>query len=217
MRRILSFGTLACLAVACGGSSGQAPRDAAGESDGIGIADAGGGDGGGLDGIGDGGTTPKRVFHLKNGTLGAIPDSNNPMTGLDVADQECTKAGQAYGGGQWKAWLSSSTANAIDRLGDVGPWYRLDGQTKLFDSRAAIANGPLAPISTQHDTVDDTRNLFWSGTLVDGTVSSTTCSDWRAWVAAIGTVGRVDTAGAGWIDPTPLVCSTYLALLCFEQ
>jgi hypothetical protein len=159
----------------------------------------------------------KRVFHLKNGTLGAIPLTTDPRTGLEVADQECTQAGQAYGGGQWRAWLSDSTANALDRLTDVGPWYRLDQQTELFESRASIVNGPLAPISDQHTAVDDTRNLFWSGTLLDGTASADNCNDWRGWVALLATVGRVDTPGQGWVDPNPLSCSTYLALLCFEQ
>ena len=96
-------------------------------------------------------TAPKRVFHLLNGALGAIRDANDTRTGLEVADADCTSAGQMHGGGQWRAWLSSSSANAIDRLVDVGPWYRLDQQTKLFESRAAIAQGPLVPIEDPTD------------------------------------------------------------------
>jgi len=62
------------------------------------------------------------------------------------------------------------------------------------------------------------RSLFWSGTLLDGTASTTNCSEWTSYVGGgTATVGRTDTAGSGWVDPTPLSCSTYLSLLCFEQ
>jgi hypothetical protein len=160
----------------------------------------------------------KRVFHLLNGALGKIRDSSDPRTGLEVADADCMTAGQTYGDGQWRAWLSSSTVNAIDRLADVGPWYRLDQQTKLFESRAALVNGPLVPIEDPADAGADLRALFWTGTLLDGTASTATCLDWTEYVGPItATVGRVDMAGQGWVDPTPLSCAKYLSLLCFEQ
>lgn len=163
-------------------------------------------------------TARKRVFHLLNGALGAIRDANDTRTGLEVADADCTTAGQMYGGGQWRAWLSDSSMNAIDRLVDVGPWYRLDQQTKLFDSRAGITQGPLVPIEDPTDAGAGTRGLFWSGTLLDGTASAGNCSDWTSYVGGgTATVGRTDTAGSGWVDPTPLSCSKYLSLLCFEQ
>jgi hypothetical protein len=44
---------------------------------------------------------------------------------------------RGYRGGQWRAWLSSSSMNAIDRLADVGPWYRPDQQTTLFENHRA--------------------------------------------------------------------------------
>jgi hypothetical protein len=160
----------------------------------------------------------KRVFHLENGALGAIRDANDPRTGVEVADADCTNAGQAYGGGQWRAWLSSSSVNAIDRLIDVGPWYRLDQQTKLFQSRAAIAQGPLVPIEDPTDANAGIRRQFWTGTLLDGTASTSNCSDWTAYVGGVmATVGRTDTAGEGWVDSMLLSCSKYLSMLCFEQ
>ena len=159
----------------------------------------------------------KKVFHLLNGALGAIRDANDTRMGLEVADAKCTTAGQMHGGGQWRAWLSSSSVNAIDRLADVGPWYRLDQQTKLFDNLAAITQGPLVRIEEPSDTLVDTRNLFWTGTLLDGTASTANCTDWTDYVGVMATAGRVDTAGPGWVAPTLQSCSTYLSLLCFEQ
>jgi hypothetical protein len=171
-----------------------------------------------IDAGSDAQTARKRVFHFLNGALGAIRDANDTRTGLEVADADCTTAGQMHGGGQWRAWLYSSSANAIDRLVDVGPWYRLDQQTKLFENRAAITQGPLVPIEDQTDAGVGVRNLFWTGTLLDGTASTANCTDWTAYVGGVmATVGRTDTAGPGWVDPTLLSCSTYLSLLCFEQ
>jgi len=153
-----------------------------------------------------------------NGDLGAIRTSTDPRTGVEVADAQCTTAGQSYGGGQWRAWLSSSTVNAIDRLVDVGPWYRLDQQTELFENRAALTRGPLVAIDDPTYANSGTRTLFWTGTLIDGTASPTNCSDWTSYVGdRAATVGRTDMAGQGWVDPTPLSCSKYLSLLCFEQ
>ena len=160
----------------------------------------------------------KRVFHLVNETLGKIRDSSDTRTGLEVADADCTTAGKTYGGGQWRAWLSSSLMNAIDRLADVGPWYRLDQQTKLFENRAGITQGPLVPIEDPADAGVGTRTFFWSGTLLDGTTSGANCTDWTEYVGGLkATVGRADTAGPGWVAPTLESCSTYASLLCFEQ
>lgn len=163
-------------------------------------------------------TARKRVFHLRNGRLGKIRDSNDTRTGLEVADADCTTGGQTYGGGQWRAWLSSSSMNAIDRLVDVGPWYRLDQQTKLFENSAAISLGPLVPIEELADAGVGVNALFWSGTMLDGTAGTANCSDWTEYVGGVtAIVGRTDTAGAAWVASTLQSCSTYLSLLCFEQ
>lgn len=217
-----------------GAGSGGKESGASGGSVGLDVGSSGGSrdghDGGGVGTGGNGSAldarggeagdkaTRKRIFHLKNGTLGQIRDGNDTRTGLEVADAECVQAGQSYGGGQWKAWLSSSTINALDRLADVGPWYRVDQETLLFPSRAAMVNGPLAPIDTQSDPVDDRRNLFWSGTLAAGSASGSNCQDWTAYGSGlVATVGRVDTAGQGWVNPSSLSCGSYLSLLCIEQ
>lgn len=198
------------------GAGGAASAGGAGPAGGAGGAGASGGS------VIDAGpevqTVRKRVFHLVNGALGKIKDSSasDTRTGLETADAACTTAGKMHGGGQWQAWLSSSSMNAIDRLADVGPWYRLDQQTMLFENRAAIAQGPLVPIDDPAD--GNSRISFWSGTLLDGTASAANCADWTEYVGGVkATVGRADTAGPGWVAPTLQSCSTYLALLCFEQ
>jgi hypothetical protein len=162
-------------------------------------------------------STRKRIFHLQNGREGRILDSADAGSVLAAADQLCVTAGEAYGGGAWKAWLSNSTIRAVDRLSDVGPWYRMDREVKLFESRAGFQDGPLAPIRPDIDP-SDIRNLFWSGTSADGTPSTDNCNQWSDLMPlTLGTVGRADVAGASWVVPAPISCSAYLALLCIEQ
>ncbi len=156
-----------------------------------------------------------RVFYLKNGTLGKIRDSADPRSGLEAADADCTQiAVQRELGGTWRAWLSSSELDAIDRIADVSPWYRTDRETLLFGSHRELTRGP-------RDAIEPAQGeplLFWSGTLPSGRRSDDTCHDWTVYnVPAIATVGRADAVGLAWIVREPLLCSNYLALLCIEQ
>lgn len=168
---------------------------------------------------GDGGIVPpaarKRVFYFRNGTLGKIRDSADPRPALEVADADCTEgASQMDLGGSWKAWLSSSQIDAIDRISDVGPWYRVDRETLLFASKSDLTRGPRARI----DPGDWAEPFFWSGTALNGRRTPDTCQDWTVYNApAAATVGRVDAQGEAWVASEPLLCSYYLALLCIEQ
>lgn len=157
-----------------------------------------------------------RVFYLRNGTLGKIMDSGDTRTGIQTADAECTAAASERGhAGSWRAWLSSSTVDAIDRIADVAPWYRVDRETLLFASKQELTSGPRATIEAMTDAEP---MMFWSGTDLDGSRSTDNCSDWTVYIQpAIATVGRVDVVGESWVMDTPLLCSKYLALLCIEQ
>ncbi len=180
------------------------------------------GDGGAEDsgaGGGDGGLVPpsarKRVFYFKNGALGKIRDSGDTRPGLDVGDEKCTNGANQMGlGGSWKAWLSSSQIDAIDRTSDVGPWYRLDQATLLFATKAELTHGPR----TRIDPTAAPDLFFWSGTQLNGRRTPDNCQDWTVYNApAIATVGRADATGEAWAVSAPQDCSQYLALLCIEQ
>ncbi|MFN0249455.1 MAG: hypothetical protein ACKV2T_21395 [Kofleriaceae bacterium] len=157
-----------------------------------------------------------RAFYLRNGTLGKIKDSADPQSGVEVADADCTAAAATRElGGSWRAWLSSSTTDAITRIDDVAPWYRIDRETLLFASKRELTAGPRATIEA---SPDPEPMMFWSGTRLDGTRSTDNCSDWTIYNhPAIATVGRADLVGASWVMDAALPCSNYLALLCIEQ
>jgi hypothetical protein len=201
------------------GSSGTAGGGAPGAGGAVGGGSAGNAGTAGTAGTGGGaGTGPKRIFHLINGTLGKLV-RGDPGSGVEIADSQCVAAAaKMMLGGQWKAWISDSTVNAIDRIVDVGPWYRLDGQTKLFEDKQQLRSGPLAAINPDFPADStDPRAQFWSGTSLDGTNSTFNCNDWTQYVASSATVGRVNVTGSAWVSTEPLRCDYYLALLCIEQ
>jgi hypothetical protein len=163
----------------------------------------------------------KRVFHLVNGTLGKIRDSSDTRLAVDVADEACTTGANRRGlGGAWKAWLSSSGVDAIDRIADVSPWYRLDQTTLLFETKEELTRGPRARIDPTDATCADVATCqfaFWSGTALTGRGTSDNCLDWTEYLGQHATVGRADVAGSSWVAPDRLYCGAYLALLCIEQ
>jgi hypothetical protein len=159
-----------------------------------------------------------RIFYLPNGSLGKLDHSDVTRAAVDIADDDCTAAAVERGlGGSWRAWLSSSTSDAIDRIGDAAPWYRVDRATLLFATKAELAGGPRVRIEPPREPPAEEPLLFWSGTSLDGTRTTATCDDWRAYLKIIGTVGRADAAGGEWAVQEPHLCSNYLALLCIEQ
>jgi hypothetical protein len=149
--------------------------------------------------------------------------------GLAGADADCATAAQAASlGGSWKAWLSDSTTNAIDRIQDVGPWYLVDGTTLVFHNKANLLTSPLAPIT------EDENGQPWQGTGLYGTWSGSTnqgasdppmaggedyCVDWTSGSASDGaTVGSPNEADQDWGGGgAPLPCNGTNSLYCFEQ
>lgn len=97
----------------------------------------------------------KRVLYFRNGTLGKIVDSAEARSAVNVADEECTRGASQMGlNGSWKAWLSSSQIDAVDRISDVGPWYRVDQETLLFASKEEFTRGPRLRIDPAEEVFD---------------------------------------------------------------
>jgi hypothetical protein len=157
----------------------------------------------------------KRVFasaQLMTGKLG----------GLSGADSLCgVWALAADLGGSWKAFLSTGTVNAKDRIDEVGPWYNVDRATKLFNNKTGFTVGTLAAIRTEYG--GEASGNAWTGTKADGTADAVNCGNWtRSDGGAYASIGSPSTTlsdGAGWMAkggnaPT---CSTPARLYCIEQ
>ncbi|HSS01507.1 MAG TPA: hypothetical protein VLM79_30820 [Kofleriaceae bacterium] len=195
--------TLAILTVCAGcGSSSSSQSDAAGNPDGAG-----------------GGTAADSFSFFitgagnpKGGDFRLAPGD---IDGFDGADAFCqtaaARAGAKAAAKQWRAYLSSDTLDARDRIG-TGPWFNFKGdmiaasvealhdpasnmlnkQTGLTETGATIP-GAGDP-GNQHDII--------TGSKADGTTNGNTCNNWTSSDASVtAQLGHFDRMGGGQ-DPT---------------
>lgn len=199
-------GSLGASGSSSGGSSSSAgSASQAGSGNQAGSAGHAGSAGGGASaGAGGGGTATTQHFSFFVTSLEAIRrESKNQngyggnLGGLTGADAICTRIAEASLAGSgakgWKAFLSTSTANAIDRIGK-GPWYdrndklvasdtagllqeRPNGMTTINDlpNELGIPNraGTGTGMDDNHDTITGTNTQGkWDG--------GGTCNDWTS-------------------------------------
>jgi hypothetical protein len=135
----------------------------------------------------------------------AGPGDGGNLGGLEGADAHCqTLAAAAGAGGKtWRAYLSTSTVNARDRIGS-GPWHNAKGELIAADLDAlhGEANGinkqtGLTEAGNPVNGRGDTPNMhdILTGSNADGTAAADTCSDWTSNGADKGFVGHHDRIG----------------------
>ncbi|CAN5522295.1 hypothetical protein BH10PSE7_BH10PSE7_01970 [soil metagenome] len=119
------------------------------------------------------------------------PGKGGDLGGLTGADAFCASlasAGGAAAGKTWKAYLSTDTENARDRIGK-GPWYNAKGE-KIADDVASL-HGDSSKL-TKETALDENGNVvngrgdkpnrhdILTGSKPDGTAAAETCSNWTA-------------------------------------
>ena len=157
---------------------------------------------------GDSGQRRKRIAFSRGA-------SNGNLGGLAGADRFCQNAALA---GVWKAWLSDSTTNAIDRIADVGPWYTMNGLL-AFENKAQLAQTPSAIIEfDQHGGVV-AASSYWTGTRVGGTSTDANCNNWTsANDVGVWGDGRQLKGASTWTEASPPnPCINAINLLCIEH
>lgn len=111
------------------------------------------------------------------------------LGGLDGADAHCGKLAEAAGvtGKTWHAYLSTSTADAKDRI-DAGPWYNAKGEKIADDvgslhgdannlTKQTALNEKGEVINGRGDTPN--RHDILTGSMPDGTkAADQSCGDW---------------------------------------
>jgi hypothetical protein len=154
----------------------------------------------------------KMTFFITSAGSGKGAD----LGGLKGADQHCQALAKAVGAGNhtWRAYLSTKTENARDRIGK-GPWYNAKGVmvAKDVDDLHSANNqlGKENSLTEKGEVVNgrgDTPNQhdILTGSNLDGTAmkdgSDHTCSDWTS-TSAQGSaqVGHHDRQGGG-TNPT---------------
>lgn len=170
----------------------------------------------------DGGTTtlgPKRVFTTAT-TEYYIGTGTNHFQGLAGADAICqSRANGANLGGTWKAWLSSSTQSASQRLTHTGSPYQLvDGTVVAFDW-TELTSGTLAHRIDENETSQQwTSAVHWTSTSAGGGALTSTCSDWTSNSASMPVeYGDNSYLDSRWTDIMPTTCADHMSLYCIEQ
>jgi hypothetical protein len=159
----------------------------------------------------------KRVFLTHQRFLGSLG-------GLTGANAKCNDAAAAAGlVGNFIAWLSTSTVNAVDRLADVGPWTDTQGTLVFADKNAVVTTGPMTALwYDERGQFLSTANI-WTGTRFDGVyqwgaVMAPPCQEWTSATGADGArVGQVGRTGSEWTSYSGTSCNSEAHLICFEQ
>lgn len=117
------------------------------------------------------------------------PGNGANLGGLEGADAHCASLAEAAGssGKTWRAYLSTSSENAKDRIGS-GPWFNQKGE-KIADDVASLhsdannitketaLNEKGEVVSGRGDQPN--RHDILTGSMPDGTVAADqTCGDW---------------------------------------
>lgn len=145
------------------------------------------------------------------------PGDGGNLGGLAGADAYCTSLAEGAGidGKTWRAYLSTSTVDARDRIGD-GPWYNvagtmiasdvddLHGDNNITNETAIDENGDtpdylvLVDGTPERAVEDSLVHDVLTGTNEDGTANEATCNNWTDGSGdAQAMLGHADRLGRG--------------------
>jgi hypothetical protein len=135
----------------------------------------------------------------------AGPGDGANLGGLVGADAHCASLAEAAGAGgkTWRAYLSTSSENARDRIG-AGPWQNAKGETiaASVDELHSDANNLTkeTALSEKGEVIngrgdDPNRHDILTGSNPDGTAAAETCDDWTNNGEGSAIVGHSDRIG----------------------
>lgn len=147
------------------------------------------------------------------------PGSGGNLGGLAGADAYCQSLAAAVGAGDktWRAYLSTSSVDAKDRIGD-GPWYNVAGVmiaenvANLHGENHLMAETALNEKGEKPNYIGGEQPLqhdVLTGTNEDGTASDMTCNDWTDGSSnSTATLGHADRMGRNpgvnsWVSVHP--------------
>lgn len=162
---------------------------------------------------------------------------NGNLGGITGADQKCEELATAaglfpdHGYGQFRAWLSTSTASAAMVLEHPAQSYVLagDDQPVVSSNWADLIDGTLQRPINRDETGATVGTVMapvfvWTATLPSGALNSTgntaeNCVDWTISTQTGTTPGNAGAMDSSWTNlPNNFrLCSALSHLYCFEQ
>jgi hypothetical protein len=145
------------------------------------------------------------------------------MGGLVGADARCqTRAAAASLPGDYRAWLSTSSSSASQRLiHSVSPYQLVDG-TIIANNWADLTDGSLAATINRTESNTVINASVWTATNVNGVFANssglTACDNWTSSTASSSAAtGRSDATNQTWSLSNFLSCSIPNRLYCIQQ
>ncbi len=143
--------------------------------------------------------------------------------GLEAGDWICQSNAESGGlTGVYKAWLSGSSTNAIDRLEEPPtPWVGRGGdETKIADDKADLVNCAPDCLARRIFLLNGTALgvLVHTDTLATGMrAAALNCADWTNGTAAQqNLIGDSSSVGIGWTEAQVAPCDLPGYLYCFR-
>jgi hypothetical protein len=135
---------------------------------------------------------------------------------LDAADQICaTAAAASQLPGRFRAWLSTTTTNAIDRLQGARGWIRTDG-APFADTLDDIGAGRIFNPLRLDERGAIVSGIVLTGTDVAGRAQPTSdCNDWSDGATGDAVAGTTEGTTSVWTSVTTIRCSDPARLYCF--
>ncbi len=154
------------------------------------------------------------------GNIPSWPEADPAATsGLDAADSICESEAEAAGlaaPSSFRAWLSTSEQDAVDRLTEPGAYVRTDGvlvATSIPDLVDGLVETGIARYAGGGFA---TSLAVWTGTSASGVFSGMGCGDWES-TAGEGRAGSTARANGDWTDQRNLGCSFEAHLFCVSD
>jgi hypothetical protein len=156
------------------------------------------------------------------------PGDGANLSGLEGADRQCLVLAEAAGvtGKTWRAYLSTSTVDARDRIGS-GPWFNANG-VMIAESLAALhsdankidkqtgLNEKGEQVNGRGDSPN--RHDILTGSDADGrAVADRTCGDWTNNGEGSAFVGHHDRMGLRDDAPSKSWNSSHPSRGCSQQ
>lgn len=152
------------------------------------------------------------------------------LGGLDGADAKCQAAAQAGDlSGTYRAWLSSLTESALDRLVHSQIPYRLVDGKEVASDWDDLTDGTLlaginvselkgAPGKGAHTCMPDSLSIVWTGTTETGSPvgGEYFCGGWAS-PSGSGYAGVAGSVDSTWTANCLAKCNDQASLYCVEQ
>jgi len=146
--------------------------------------------------------------------------STGAMGGVAGADAQCNaRAGAAGLVGVYKAWLSTDSSSAVDRMAPGGPYVTPAGD-QVADNLADMTDGTLdSPIDDDENGTAVGNREVWTGTLPNGLAAGLDCLDWTsAATTEYASVGNTNYGDYKWTYIYAQFCNrTNVSLYCVQQ